>query len=286
MTKLFLQRAGLSLVFFLNAGFPQAISQSGPVLTIEADAVSIPAAMDTGLPIKIGAAGPLPKQAMILIEGLPSVLALSRGRQFESGVWAIKPADLSALKVVAPRNAVGLTASLNVSLVAFDGTILAEQRMTLSVSDAAASDAAKRADPAAGARTTVGEVTAAVPEQAPLLPTRPVRITAPAGAVEPVPTRPAVSGLLASEEAVRLQSGREALALDDIAGARLIFEYLADRGSAVGAYLLARTYDPKILASSSLRAAFGPDEKVAAVWYAKAAELGRTDTPEALAGGR
>ena len=69
------------------------------------------------------------------------------------------------------------------------------------------------------------------------------------------------------EEAERLKSAEDALALQDVGGARLILEYLARRGSAEGAYRLARSHDPELTRGAGNAA-------LAAQWYAKAAELG------------
>ena len=76
-----------------------------------------------------------------------------------------------------------------------------------------------------------------------------------------------------------------ALALEDVSGARLIFEFLADRGSAAGAYHLAQTYDPQIVAVSPLGSGPRPDAELARNWYLKAAELGHPEARKKIAGG-
>ena len=96
--------------------------------------------------------------------------------------------------------------------------------------------------------------------------------------------KPASLSISPSEEAERLKSGQAALALDDLNGARLIFEYLATRGSAAGAYQLAQTYDPQILARTPMGAMFRPDPKVAESWYRRAAELGHVEAGKKLPG--
>jgi TPR repeat protein len=68
--------------------------------------------------------------------------------------------------------------------------------------------------------------------------------------------------------------------------ARLIFEYLANRGSAAGAYRLAQTYDPKVLARTTIGSLYKPDENVAKDWYLKAAEMGYVEARNKLAGGQ
>ena len=122
----------------------------------------------------------------------------------------------------------------------------------------------------------------AVPEDKPAPPLAPD--VKPAGA--PPAAAPVVEAASLSispkEEAERLKSGQAALALDDLAGARLIFEYLATHGSAAGAYQLAQTYDPQIVARMPMGALFKPDAKVAESWYLKAAELGHAEARKKL----
>jgi WD40 repeat protein/uncharacterized caspase-like protein len=94
--------------------------------------------------------------------------------------------------------------------------------------------------------------------------------------------KPAGLSISPSEEAERLRSAQVALALDDVGGARLIFEYLATHGSAAGAYQLAQTYDPQILVRTPIGAMFKPDAKVAEGWYLRAAELGHAEARKKL----
>jgi TPR repeat protein len=58
-----------------------------------------------------------------------------------------------------------------------------------------------------------------------------------------------------------------------ISGARLIFEHLALRQSALGAFALAQTYDEKFLKGFFVKG-LEPDPTLAAKWYRRAAELG------------
>ena len=106
----------------------------------------------------------------------------------------------------------------------------------------------------------------------------------PAAAPPPAPAavKPAGLSISPSEEAERLKSGQAALALDDWAAARLIFEYLAAHGSAAGAYQLGQTYDPQFLARTPMGALFKPDAKIAESWYVKAAELGHAEARKRL----
>jgi hypothetical protein len=66
-------------------------------------------------------------------------------------------------------------------------------------------------------------------------------------------------------EALVLNRGREILERGHISGARPIFEYLADRGSALGAFALAQTYDTKFISKNNLPADVA-DEALATKW--------------------
>jgi hypothetical protein len=75
-----------------------------------------------------------------------------------------------------------------------------------------------------------------------------------------------------AEEESMLRRAHELMERGHVTGARLIFEHLALRQSALGAFALAQTYDEKFL--KSVGAQLAPDQKLAAKWYRRAAELG------------
>jgi hypothetical protein len=81
------------------------------------------------------------------------------------------------------------------------------------------------------------------------------------------------------DEALVLNRGRDILERGHISGARLIFEYLADRGSALGAFALAQTYDAKFISKHNLPAD-AADEALATKWYRQAAEITNAAAPE------
>ncbi len=68
---------------------------------------------------------------------------------------------------------------------------------------------------------------------------------------------------------------------NDFAGARLIFQYLANHGSADGAFALAESFDPKKLAGHRVTGMM-PDANLARSWYALAAELGSKEAAALL----
>ncbi len=86
-----------------------------------------------------------------------------------------------------------------------------------------------------------------------------------------VPPQPAVS---AEMEADMLAKSRRLLEVGDVAGARLVFDFLARQGSARGAFALAQTYDPEFLDSLDVRGGVRADMAQAMQWYREAARLG------------
>ena len=87
--------------------------------------------------------------------------------------------------------------------------------------------------------------------------------------------------LPADQEDKMLKRGSTLLSQNDIAGARLVFHYLASHGSAKGAFALAESYDPKKLAGRHI-AGITPDANQARTWYARAAEMGSKEAAAVL----
>lgn len=95
----------------------------------------------------------------------------------------------------------------------------------------------------------------------------------------PVKPKPSVSP---QQEADMLARSQDILKLGDVAGARLLLQYLADHGSGAGAFGLAQTYDPPYLAALGVRGLKG-DSKMARSWYEKARALGSEEAASRLA---
>ena len=87
--------------------------------------------------------------------------------------------------------------------------------------------------------------------------------------------------LPAEQEDKMLKRASTLLGQNDIAGARLIFQYLANHGSAGGAFALAESYDPKKWGSHRVTG-MTPDGDLARTWYARAAEMGSREAAAIL----
>ncbi len=101
--------------------------------------------------------------------------------------------------------------------------------------------------------------------------------TANVAAVLPQQTDGTLGGT--ENETLILDRGRNILEQGHVSGARLIFEYLADRGSPLGAFALAQTYDAKYISKHNLPAD-AADEALASKWYQHAAEITNAAAPD------
>ena len=86
---------------------------------------------------------------------------------------------------------------------------------------------------------------------------------------------------LSKEDEALFDQGSRHLRDGNIAFARVVFEELAARGSAQGAFAAAQTYDPAVLEQLHVVGIQGDLEK-AKYWYRKAAELGGSATIDIL----
>ena len=127
-------------------------------------------------------------------------------------------------------------------------------------------DRAEQAVPAA--RPAPAARSAPEPAPAQIAAVEPARV-APPRAAEPAPQ----PGIDADAEAKMMQRATDLMQRGDITGARLLFEHIARRGSAIGAFALGQSYDAKHLQKLQVRG-LTPDQKQADFWYRRAAELG------------
>jgi hypothetical protein len=276
-----LRRVALLLALSPFLGIVEVPAQTARPGTIEiAPAFTLTPNIETPFPVRIAETANLPKRATLLIKGVPPNLTLTQGRVFDSGVWFVPATELPKLRILASSEAAGLRVLLMLTLVSLDGAVLGEGKTILSIGEPSGGQS-KAQDPASTV-TTSAEVKAPVAEDVSVPERRPANL-------EP-PKKPVGSSLHPSvtpaEEAERLRSGQAALALDDVAAARLIFEYLAFRGSAQAAWHLAQSYDPQFLGQMTTASHAKSDPAAAAKWYARAAEMGHAEARKKLAGRR
>lgn len=242
----------VAAIAFTAAGFAQ---RSEPRITV-AQTIVAEAASQTALPIQIGPTDALPGNSFIRLRGLPHSVSLSEGYAIGPGWWAVPLNSLPTLKAVIPAGVQGRT-ELTITLVAVDGTLLAEARTALMVGPAAMAPADSK-------------------QQQALVPPRPL----PARPVAPArPELPAED----KERAEKLMTqGERFLVQGNIAIARQFFQRAADVGFAPAAIRLASTYDPGELSRLGVQGVV-PDRAEARKWYERARELGAPEADERLA---
>jgi TPR repeat protein len=86
----------------------------------------------------------------------------------------------------------------------------------------------------------------------------------------------------ADEIALMIKTGADLMANRDFAAARLMYRRAAEAGSAMGAFALAETYDPLVVAKLNAKGGITPDVALAQMWYEKAMGLGSTVAPARL----
>jgi TPR repeat protein len=97
----------------------------------------------------------------------------------------------------------------------------------------------------------------------------------------PRPIEPAAQPALENQQYVTMaKQADEKWKENDISGARRLWEYLANKGSATAARRLAQSYDPRVIHPIGGIAA---DRELASKWYSKAAELGDSEAQTLLA---
>jgi hypothetical protein len=220
------------------------------------------------LQIQVGPPAALPGNSFIRLRGLPPTVSLTEGHAIGPGSWAIPLFGLSTLKANVPAGVSGRS-ELIISLVAVDGTVLAEARTALVVGPAAMiapSDKATVDQKRANATAPPPPVPAGRPDRNSLAAPRPPEL--------PAEDRARAEKLIAQ--------GERYLEQGSIVLAREFFRRAADVGYAPAAIRLAATYDPAEL--SRLRAqGVVPDRAEARKWYERARELGAPEAAERLA---
>jgi hypothetical protein len=225
--------------------------------------IQISPAAENQLRIDISPRSAVPERAMVLIKGLPSTIALSHGRLFDSGVWAVPVGNLNDLKMASGSGTVGRT-DFSITLVTVAGDILAVSNSALVVASPnlgiQATASVQQADQIPGAGQIVREPTEP-----------PVRL------LPPAPTGKALERVM-----LYMQKGEEAVRSGNLNLARAFYTQAADEGWAEGALALGATFDPFELANMRLLGGIRPEPDQAKRWYEAAAKLGSAQASSRL----
>ncbi|MCG8562510.1 MAG: hypothetical protein MI824_22150 [Hyphomicrobiales bacterium] len=268
-----------------------AITDSGPAqvqlpqvqFTVEPASGAAGEPIDLKLTLPSNADGP---DTSIMMQGLPAGSRLSAGQQIREDTWIVPPSQADGLQLLLPTNASPGLLVLDVTLVTSNGTLPEARKLAVAVAPAKRAEPAPLPAPAPQARQ-FSAAPAQPPREtaAPPAPTPRSRQAAVNPAPAPVETAPPrqeqaqrapapVQRTISEAAESRLLSRGQGLMRDgDIAGARLIFEHAAQRGSVKAMVALAKSYDPDLLGQLGVQG-IQPDLEKAINWYERASRSG------------
>jgi TPR repeat protein len=206
--------------------------------------------MKANVPFALAPLLSLRQARYLLIRGLPNEATLSAGQRNPSGAWLVKEKDMAGLSLTM-SGAAGGDYPVEIYALGATSTPQARQRLLLRVEE--------------GPTPTTSFETSSPDSLFDMA----LAKTKPGGS----PVSPDASPQMA--DAMRL------LVDGDIAGARLLFEQLADQGESEAAYELARTFDPEALTELGVKDVQA-DRKLAVTWYERASETGNAKAAERL----
>jgi hypothetical protein len=238
-----------------------------PQIVVATSILAEPASL-IPLPIQIGPPEVIPRNSFIRLRGMPPTVSLTEGYAIGPGLWAIPLVGLPTLKANVPVGISGRS-ELTISLVAVDGTLLAETKTALVVQAVASMAPAER-----------------VPQvQVPTSALRPSPPLPPAPSYRKSLVAPRIQELSAEQRSSAekmVAQGKQYLEQGNIAVARQFFRRAANAGLAEGATRMAATYDPNALARMGVQGVVA-DRAEAAKWYERARELGAPESDGPLA---
>lgn len=222
-------------------------------------ALKVEGGLQAALSVEIMPRNAVPRQAMVLIRGLPPSATLSAGRLFGSGVWALKPADLGGLRIVTAPQA-NEHSEIDITLMTLEGRTLgkAVSRLTI-VARAPPATVATAAEP-----TGSGRADRLLPPEAQRPPMR------------------IYSGRELEDILILMQKGDENMRDGKVNAARLFYTHAADQGWAEGALAVAATYDEIELSRLKIIGGVEANPDLAREWYEKAKLMGAKDAGERL----
>ncbi|MHA1165657.1 MAG: hypothetical protein ACTSP0_08780, partial [Alphaproteobacteria bacterium] len=270
--------------------FKASARLQSPSLAVTRISIGQPVAGKVGQPIAL--AINLPESAgqtelSIMIQGVPDRAQLSAGKSLGSGNWLLGEAELQGLTLYTAASFVPAKFNLDVILVRSDGKVPEVHKLPVTI-DRAAAEVARtpdnRAAPPSSA-TSRGQKGVAI-----AVPIAPAQIARPAPAAPPqqvaakpapmpaapiarqtlIKKSPVLPVITRQEVRTLLIRANSLLEQGDVAGARLLLEYAAQRGSKQAMIKMGETYDPDHLASLGVRGV-KPDLEQAAFWNERAA---------------
>jgi hypothetical protein len=263
----------LALGFTLAAGAVQwtaAQRRDGPRIVVPPTITAEPASQ-AAFGIQVGPLDTLPSNSFVRLRGFPVSVSLTEGHAIAPGSWAIPLFGLQTLKVIVPAGLSGRN-EISISLMAVDGTTLAESKTALVIAAPPPSPPPARILPDP-------------PQQ------RPQVAPSPSAPLTTVPMRKPLPELSDEDKARAermLAQGVRHLEQGNIGAARMFFQRAAEAGLADAALRMGGTYDPAELRRITALVGIAPDRNEARRWYERARDLGAPDAGDRLVrlGGR
>ena len=260
-----------ALIYALAPTQASAQANARPGITVAAT-IPAEAASETALAIRVGPADAVPRNSFVRLRGLPPMAALSDGHSIAPGAWAVAIASLPDLKIMLPPGAAGRS-EIVITLVAVDGSMLAETKATLIIAAARQLERGQAQRDAGPPGATM--LRAGAPVQPPVLP-------APAAAEPRFPAPDPSAAPQDRERAQRMmRKGDEQLEEGNVSAARLLYERAAEAGLAQAAMALAATFDAAEFPRLKLRGVEA-NHNEARRWYERARQLGAAGAEERL----
>jgi hypothetical protein len=229
------------------------------------------------LPLRIALpSGEFGEFSYLMFRGLPEGVRMSTGFPVKES-WAISLKDASKLALVAPD---GFSGSFQVEASLFTGRDAPPEKRTITVDIRPTATAGQSAPSEEGVSR---DLTSAPVEGREEIASLPATGSVGSQHSTSVKVKPAAQSVPSEEETALLGRADEAVKSGDISAARLLYEHLAQRGSAKGAFSMAQTFDPEFLKTLFVKG-LKPDVQKAREWYSKAKELGHAAAGRRLTG--
>jgi hypothetical protein len=223
--------------------------------------------LNSYIPLVLHAEPAILTQDLVLkLSGLPDSAYLTAGKKDRDNAWQLSLSDIAGVKLVVPNES---RPGFDVSVAAFEaktGELLSPiKEMSVAITNPAPKITPAAAPPATATLKFPDVALAGQPSAIPL----------------PTAAKADVS-LAGSDVRELLGKGDMLLKSGDLVTARQFYERAFAKGSAAGAFGVARTYDPTVFAALNVQG-LKPDGKLAIEWYTRAAQAGNGEAQPAIA---